>query len=79
MCLDRSDHFQEFFHAARGTTFPLNSASQPAAATPATDSTHPQTAAPAILEPEPPSTAAITESDATPPAQEGACIDFGIA
>lgn len=68
---DWSDHFQEFFHAARGTTTPLDSAS-PAVATPATDSTHPQTAAPAILEPEPPSTAAITKNVVTPPGQEGA-------
>jgi len=71
VCLARSDHFQEFFQAAKGTATAFNDcrstdASEPAdAAQPS-----PSTAAAAVLEPAPPATSVISAADLTPPAQD---------
>ncbi|DBA80136.1 TPA: hypothetical protein ACH3X2_007612 [Trebouxia sp. C0005] len=71
VCLARSDHFQEFFQAAKGTATALNDRRSIDASEPA-DAAQPSspTEAAAALEPAAPTTSATNSADPTPPAQD---------
>ena len=70
-CLARSDHFQEFIQAAKGTATAVNDRRSIDACEPA-DAAQPSssTAAAAVLEPAAPANSAVKSADPTPPAQD---------
>lgn len=67
----RSDHFQEFFRAAKGTATPLTDHRTTDANAPSAEDTQPhsRSAAPAILDPPLHSTDPLSSENLTPPAQ----------
>ena len=75
VCLARSDHFQEFFQAAKGTATALNGRCSTNASEPA-DAAQPSssTAAAAVLESAARATSAIKSADPTPPAQDAGSL-----
>jgi len=69
VCLARSDHFQEFFQAAKGTATALNDCRSTDASEPA-DAAQPSSPTAAVPKPTTPSTSAVQSADSTPPAQD---------
>ena len=85
VCLARSDHFQEFFQAAKGTATPLKDSRSTDACEPAVaaqpsfstaDAAQPSfsTADAAALESAAPATSAIKSAHPTPPAQDAGSL-----